>query len=120
MIAKKTPWVAVCLVSILGWPQAYAEPTPPAASGNKLDLHQGKRIYSKACARCHDSGSNGAPRLGDGNSWGGRRFEWFSVMQHHASNGFLKMPAMGKHGKLTDQDIANAVFYMQDRLEAGK
>ncbi len=38
-------------------------------------------------------------------------------MQVHAKKGFLNMPAKGEHSALTEQDLANATFYILSRLE---
>lgn len=35
----------------------------------QLTMEQGKAIYQKQCAACHDSGANGAPKIGDLNAW---------------------------------------------------
>lgn len=90
--------------------------TPDLATGNKLDLREGMRIYKTSCAECHATGKGGAPRLRDAAAWRERSFQSFSVMEKHARKGFLSMPAKGKHPLLTDQDVANAVFYMEDQI----
>lgn len=103
------------------WPVRAGEPTltstaPDLDTGNKLDLREGLRVYKASCAECHATGKGGAPRLRDAGAWRERSFQSFSVMQRHAENGFLLMPPKGKHPALTGQDVANAVFYMEDRI----
>ena len=90
--------------------------SPDQSTGRKLDLRQGLRIYKSSCAGCHATGKDGAPRLQDAEAWRNRSFQSFSVMQQHARNGFLLMPAKGRHPVLTDQDVANAVLYMKERI----
>lgn len=95
------------------------ENTAPVA-GNKLDAGHGAKVYRSACAGCHDKGSEGAPRLDQPESWKTRSFASFSVMENHARGGFLKMPPKGRRPLLSDRDVADAVFYMTQRLEGGK
>jgi cytochrome c5 len=87
-------------------------------AGNKLDMRQGLKVYKSACAQCHATGKNGAPRLHDKEAWKDRSFQSFSVMENHAKNGFLMMPPRGKRPALTDQEMANAVFYMTEQIKA--
>ena len=89
-------------------------------SGQKLDRQKGKRIYQAHCARCHDAGRNSAPKVSVPKAWNPSSVKSFSTMEDHAKNGFLGMPAQGRNSPLTDQDMANAVFYILDRIESPK
>lgn len=62
----------------------------------------------------------GAPALQDEKAWSQRSFQWFSVLKAHATKGFLKMPAKGQRAALTDQDMADAVFYMMEARKQPK
>lgn len=73
-----------------------------------------------ACARCHDTGYERAPKLSDSKAWNGAAVQSFSTMESHAKNGFLMMPAEGRNSPLTDQGLANAVFYIIDQLDRAK
>lgn len=97
-------------------PAPAASPIPP---GNKLDMRKGLQIYKSSCAQCHAKGKDGAPRLRDPKAWENRDFQSFSVMENHAKKGFLRMPAKGIHPLLSDEDMANAVFYMLERIKVG-
>ena len=99
---------------------AFAEKATDAATGNKLDLSKGREIYATSCSECHDTGKNGAPVLKDTEAWKTRSFEWFSVLKQHASNGLLKMPPKGQHFEITDQEIADAVFFMTEEINRKK
>ncbi len=92
------------------------EPAADLADGVKLDLRQGMRIYKSHCAECHATGKNGAPRLRDRNAWKQRGMQPFSVLEKHAERGFLGMPPKGSHAQLSQQDVANAVYYMSDQI----
>ncbi len=80
-------------------------PVPP-------NLPNGARTYEMACARCHDEGVDGAPRIGDPDSWTGRSQLWDAVLAEHAKQGYLDMPAKGGIGTLDDAAIARAVEHM--------
>lgn len=85
-------------------------------NGVKLDIRQGLRIYKANCAECHATGKNGAPRLRDRDAWKQRAMQPFSVLEKHAERGFLGMPPKGSHPQLTQQDMANAVYYMSQQI----
>lgn len=87
-------------------------------AGNRLDLPHGKQVYGAFCAQCHDTGNGGAPLLHDAAAWQQRSTQAFSVMNSHAQSGFLRMPAKGQGTELTQQDVADAVFYMTQTLRA--
>lgn len=68
--------------------------------------------YEHACADCHETGKNGAPRTGDAESWAGRSALWEAVLFEHAQKGYFKMPAHGLDGRFSDQEVAAAAEYM--------
>ena len=77
-----------------------------------VDTLHGLRIYNKVCSTCHEEGKNGAPRLDDTSDWKRRIFQGEEVLDHHALNGYLKMPAKGGHQELSKQDIIDAVHFI--------
>lgn len=107
------------LALALTQPARAEEPPPEPADlpdGIKLDIRQGMRIYKANCAECHATGKNGAPRLRDRDAWKQRAMQPFSVLEKHAERGFLGMPPKGSHPQLTQQDMANAVYYMSQQI----
>lgn len=114
------PIPLLLLVFALASPQALAEPAETKQPSTPQDFNKGKQAYHSACAQCHDKGVNDAPRLGDKKAWKNRIFEWYPLMNQHASSGYLKMPAMGQHPLLSDEEVANAVFYMTETLKGRK
>lgn len=51
----------------------------------------GEAVYQKACASCHDSGKEGAPRLGNMEEWTDRAgWVWSDIQQQHLDAGLLK------------------------------
>lgn len=102
---------------VLAEPVASGIPTDPP-DGEKLDVRKGLAVYKSACIACHATGKDGAPRLHALRDWENRSFPAFAAMEKHAEKGFLKMPAKGKHSELSRGDIANAVYYMEQQIQA--
>ena len=75
-------------------------------------LDDGKRTYERICAKCHETGVEGAPIVGRAEDWEGRSHLWEAVLLEHARQGYLKMPARGDADHATDYDISVAAEYM--------
>lgn len=73
---------------------------------------EGRLVYRAACSRCHDTGVDGAPVIGDSDAWAARSLNWHTVLEQHADEGFLSMPARGDALQLFREDVAAAVAYM--------
>jgi cytochrome c5 len=71
-----------------------------------------KVAYEQACADCHETGKNGAPRTGDAQAWKGRSALWEAVLFEHAEKGYFDMPAHGLNGRLSDDEVAAAAQYL--------
>ena len=50
--------------------------------------------------------------MGDREAWAGRSSMWVAVLEEHAKEGYLDMPARGGDPALTDREVAAAVEYM--------
>jgi cytochrome c5 len=83
-----------------------------ADSWREQRLATGKKAYEQACASCHDEGLDGAPAIGDRETWSNRSPLWSAVLFEHSKTGYLKMPAKGDHEELTDQSVEAAGEYM--------
>jgi len=81
-----------------------------AASSERME--DGKRAYELICAKCHQTGVEGAPVVGRKDDWGNRSHLWDAVLKEHAEQGYLKMPAKGDAGYATDYDVGAAAEYM--------
>ena len=68
--------------------------------------------YEHACADCHETGRDGAPRTGDPQAWAGRSSLWEAVLFEHAQKGYFNMPAHGMDGRFSDEEVAAAAQYM--------
>lgn len=75
-------------------------------------LQQGKEIYQQACARCHDTGADGAPVIGQTGDWASRSDLWEAILFEHAEKGYTKMPARGGDSQLSDYEVDVAAEYM--------
>jgi cytochrome c5 len=83
--------------------------SPAHAQG---DERSGKEVVDTVCAKCHATGANGAPKIGDRKAWSGRASQGLSSLTVHALEGIRNMPAHGGDPKLSDLEIARAVTYM--------
>jgi cytochrome c5 len=68
--------------------------------------------YEHACADCHETGKNDAPRTGDPAAWADRSALWEAVLFEHAKKGYFDMPAHGLDGRFSDEEVAAAAEYM--------
>ena len=75
-------------------------------------LSYGKKIYTLACASCHDPGAGPAPDIGKRDDWSGRSRLWCAVLFEHAKGGYLDMPAKGDRPELSGKDVDAAAEYM--------
>ncbi len=72
----------------------------------------GKDVVDKVCSKCHATGAQGAPKIGDKPAWSKRASQGLSSLTEHALTGIRQMPAHGGSPDLTDFEIKRAVTYM--------
>ena len=75
----------------------------------------GQAIVATHCARCHESGAQGAPRIGDAKAWAPRAEKGLSALSANAIAGLRQMPSHGGAPQLSDAEIKRAVTYMVNR-----
>jgi cytochrome c5 len=75
----------------------------------------GASAYQEYCARCHESGTDSAPRTGHPEDWEVRSSLWQAVLMEHAKKGFLDMPARGGNAQLPDDVVNAAAQYMLEQ-----
>ena len=88
---------------------------PPASGSGEqaVPVHITPAIaYEHACADCHETGKDNAPRTGDPDAWAGRSALWEAVLFEHAQKGYFNMPAHGLDGRFSDAEVAAAAQYM--------
>lgn len=88
---------------------AWSEPIDRSAP---LAERTGEQVVQAQCARCHETGEGGAPKIGDRAAWTPRLQQGLSVAVRSAISGHGGMPARGGLVDLTDAEIRNAVVYM--------
>ena len=72
----------------------------------------GGEVVQAYCAKCHQTGAEGAPRIGDRAAWIPRLREGFEVLVRSAIKGHGPMPSRGDAANLTDTEIRAAITYM--------
>jgi cytochrome c5 len=73
---------------------------------------KGKQIVDAQCAKCHQTGVTGAPKIGNLTDWIPRLKFGIDLVVRSAINGHGPMPARGGVPDLTDLEIRAAVQYM--------
>jgi cytochrome c5 len=72
----------------------------------------GEQIVSVRCSHCHQTGVNGAPKIGDKADWIPRLKPGLDIVVRSAINGHGAMPPRGGMANLTDAEIRSAIIYM--------
>lgn len=72
----------------------------------------GKEVVDAVCTHCHQSGANGAPRIGDKQAWSQRTARGIDALTKTALKGIRKMPAHGGNPDVSDFEIQRAITHM--------
>ena len=72
----------------------------------------GEQIVQAQCAKCHATGVDGAPRIGDRSVWIPRLRDGLDALVRSATRGHGGMPARGGMADLTDTELRSAIVYM--------
>ena len=88
-----------------------AAAAPQGARGQATEL-SGKEVVIVICAKCHASGAEGAPKIGDQQAWKKRASRGLSSLTANALKGIRQMPPHGGNQKISDLEIKRAVTYM--------
>lgn len=106
--------------------QAVAEPAPAADSGTQdsgyaLNTEIAGKTYNTYCTICHQAGIAGAPIPGDRDNWEPRIAQGIEVLVDHAIKGYQGdagvMPAKGGFTNLSDEEVAQAVYFMVEESD---
>lgn len=90
---------------------ALAATAAPAQRKERL----GKDVVDAACASCHLSGKDKAPKIGDTKAWAPRASQGLSALTEHALKGIRNMPAHGGAAGVSDIEIERAIVYMVNK-----
>jgi cytochrome c5 len=75
----------------------------------------GEQIVRMQCVKCHGTGLNGAPRIGDKDAWIQRAKLGLDGVVRSAIHGHGAMPARGGMADLSDAEMRAAITYMFQR-----
>lgn len=84
----------------------------PAGGITPAVERRGEQVVQAQCAKCHQAGTNGAPRIGDRDAWIPRLKRGIDFLVRSAINGHGPMPARGGLPDLSDAEIRGAIVYM--------
>lgn len=87
------------------WVEPLGGATPAVVRG-------GEQIVQAQCAKCHQDGLQGAPRIGDRAAWIPRLKKGLDALVKSAVHGHGAMPARGGVADLSDLELQGAVVYM--------
>ena len=91
---------------------ACSVPAMSHAAAAKRPSRSGKEVYEEACAKCHASGAQGAPRVGDTNAWRSRATRGLTGLTQSALRGIRNMPPHGARFDFSDVELKRAIAYM--------
>ena len=80
----------------------------------------GPQVVKEQCAKCHQKGVGGAPRIGDREAWTPRLKDGLDNAVRAAIHGHGGMPPRGARADLTDTEVRSAVLYMINPAAAAK
>jgi cytochrome c5 len=83
-----------------------------SAMSAEVRERSGEQIVQSQCSKCHQSGLNGAPKIGDREAWIPRMSKGLDVLVRSAVHGHAAMPARGGIAELSDREIESAIVYM--------
>lgn len=86
--------------------------TEPARAQDLVAERSGEHIVRAQCAKCHEAGVGGAPRIGDREAWAPRLKDGLDNAVRVAIRGHGGMPPRGDQANLTDAEMRRAVLYM--------
>ena len=75
-------------------------------------VRSSKEVVDSVCSKCHATGAQGAPKIGDKQAWSKRASQGLSSLTDHALKGIRQMPSHGGSPDLTELEIKRAITYM--------
>jgi cytochrome c5 len=85
--------------------------TPIDKSAPEIE-RSGEQVVRAQCAKCHATGVDGAPRIGDRAAWISRMEYGIDALVRSAVNGHGGMPPRGGMAQLSAAEIRSAIVYM--------
>jgi cytochrome c5 len=87
-------------------------PAPAGAASAAGGERTGEQIVTTVCAKCHEAGTGGAPKIGDRQAWLARAKNGLDAVYRSALKGHGGMPARGGMAELSDVEVKRAVEFM--------
>lgn len=84
----------------------------PLAGATPATLRTGEAIVQAQCAKCHQVGRDGAPKIGDRAAWTPRLAQGLDALVASAVHGHGPMPSRGALPDLSREEIRGAILYM--------
>ena len=84
----------------------------PLGGATPAVVRSSETIVQNQCAKCHQTGQAGAPKIGDRAAWIPRLKKGLDPLVASAIHGHGPMPARGGLPDLSDQEIRGAIIYM--------
>lgn len=75
-------------------------------------VSRGAEIYHQVCARCHNDGEQGAPKLSDKKSWSKRIRQGTRELVKNTVIGKSNMPLWGGDSRLSRNQLKDAIHFM--------
>ncbi|MEK6770782.1 MAG: c-type cytochrome [Pseudomonadota bacterium] len=92
--------------------------TEPLSGLTPAVERRGEQIVQAQCAKCHQTGVNSSPKIGDRDAWLSRLKRGLDVLVRSAIHGHGPMPPRGGMADLTDSEIRGAILYMYNPSQA--
>lgn len=86
--------------------------TEPASTKDMMAERSGAAVVKMQCAKCHEKGVGGAPKIGDRAAWAPRLKDGLDGAVSSAIRGHGGMPPRGDKADLTDNELKSAINYM--------
>jgi cytochrome c5 len=94
--------------------------TEPKSAKDLKAERSGAQVVKAQCAKCHQDGKGGAPKIGDREAWSKRLNQGIDHAVHSAISGHGGMPPRGDKADLTDGEVRAAILYMFDPKSPAK
>jgi cytochrome c5 len=94
--------------------------TEPASASDLKAERTGAQVVKMQCAKCHQQGKGGAPKVGDRGAWSKRLSQGVDHAVQSAIKGHGGMPPRGDRADLTDGEVRAAILYMLNAKPAVK
>ncbi len=94
--------------------------TEPKTAADLKGERSGAQVVKAQCAKCHQDGKGGAPKVGDREAWSKRLSQGIDHATRSAIAGHGGMPPRGDKADLTDGEVRAAILYMLNAKPAAK